>query len=418
MSNLNIALTPWQQEVWDDKSRFKVVAAGRRTGKTYFAASWLLFKALTTKKGHIFYVAPTQQQARDVMWHLLFELGHEVIVGHHINNMTITLAGGRTISLKGADNPDTLRGVSLAACVLDEFAFMKPEVWNLIIRPALSDLKGDAIFIGTPAGRNHFYDLYYSAAGEKPGWESYHFTSYDNPYLDKAEIDSAREEMSAFAFRQEYMASFEARDSEIFSEDMIQIDSKEPKQGDFFITGDIAGFDVPKGGRGKKNRRDNTCYAVVKVTADGKWWVADMVVGRWTVKETADKLFQLHRKYRPMAVGIERGIAKQAVMHPLEEMMRERGYFFTVHDLTHGNNKKTDRVVWALEPRFEKKKVYLNKGEWNIQFLDELFQFPDPLTHDDMPDALAYIDQLVKSNITPASEFIDYYEPLDDYAGY
>ena len=417
MSNLNISLTPWQQKVWDDKKRFKVVAAGRRTGKTYFAACWLLYTALTTKKGHVFYIAPTQQQARDVMWHTLFDLGHEVIVGHHINNMTITLVGNRTISLKGADNPDTLRGVSLAACVLDEYAFMKPEVWEMIIRPALSDLMGEAIFIGTPAGRNHFYALHSKAmSSEYDNMSAYHFTSYDNPYLNKEEVDMARKELSNFAFRQEYLASFEARESELFKEDMIILNSKEPSSGEYYITGDLAGFEV-KTGRGAK-KADNTCFAVVKVTDTGEWWVKDMIVGRWSARETADKVFRLHRKYKPKALGLEKGILKQAVMEPLMEMMRERSYFFTVTELSHGNQKKVDRVVWALEPRFEKKKIALNPGDWNIQFLDELFQFPSPLTHDDMPDALAYIDQLVKTNIISPDEFIDYYEPLDEAAGY
>lgn len=418
MSNLDVSLTPWQQEVWNAPDRFKVIAAGRRTGKTHFAACWLLYKALTTKKGHVFYIAPTQMQARDVMWHLLFDIGHEVIVGHHINNMTITLVGGRVISLKGADNPDSLRGVSLAGCVLDEYAFMKPEVWELIIRPALSDLMGEAIFIGTPAGRNHFYDLYSKAFAGQEGWRSFHFTSYDNPFLNKSEIDAARAEMSSFAFRQEYMASFEARDSDIFKEEYIQFDKKEPKQGDFYIACDLAGFEAHKTGKGRKTRRDNSVFAVVKVTPDGRWWVADMVGGRWSAKETADKIFQLHREYRPRALGIEKGIAKQAVMEPLKEMQRARQYFFETTDLSHGNQKKTDRVVWALEPRFEKKQVYLNPGDWNIQFLDELFQFPDPLTNDDFPDALAYIDQLAQSNLAFAGDFEDYYEPTDSYAGY
>ena len=159
MSSLKIELLPWQQQVWNSPVRFKVVAAGRRTGKSRLAAYLLLFNALQTNKGQVFYVAPTQGQARDIMWQTLLEVGHSVISGSHINNLQIKLINGTTISLKGADRPETMRGVSLKYLVMDEYADMKPEVWEQILRPALADQKGCALFIGTPMGRNHFYDL-------------------------------------------------------------------------------------------------------------------------------------------------------------------------------------------------------------------------------------------------------------------
>ena len=154
-TELNIQLLPWQQEVWEDPTRFKIVAAGRRTGKSRLAAWMLIVNALQADKGHVFYVAPTQGQARDIMWQTLLELGHPVISGSHINNLQIKLVNGATISLKGADRPETMRGVSLKFLVLDEYADMKPDVFEQILRPALTDQKGCAMFIGTPMGRNH-----------------------------------------------------------------------------------------------------------------------------------------------------------------------------------------------------------------------------------------------------------------------
>ena len=180
---LDINLLPWQEEVWGDDSRFKVVAAGRRTGKSRLAAYLLLVKALSTDKGHIFYVAPTQGQARDIMWNMLLELGSEVIKASHVNNMQITLTNNIIISLKGADRPETMRGISLFYLVMDEYADMKPEVWESILRPALTDLRGGCLFIGTPIGRNHFYELY-KQAEETEGYRSWHYTSYDNSLLD------------------------------------------------------------------------------------------------------------------------------------------------------------------------------------------------------------------------------------------
>jgi predicted phage terminase large subunit-like protein len=416
---LDIKLLEWQKEVWKDTSRFKVVAAGRRCGKSRLAAWMLIVNALQADRGHVFYVAPTQGQARDIMWSLLIELAHPVIKTSHINNMQITLVNGATISLKGADRPDTMRGVSLKFLVLDEYADMKPSVFEEILRPALADQKGSCLFIGTPKGRNHFYDLYvYADKGDDDSYGSWHFTSYNNETLDPEEIDLAKKSMSSFAFRQEFMASFEALGSEIFKEDWIIIDKEEPAIGDYYIAIDLAGFTDPSSTSKKNKRLDNTAISVVKVNEEG-WWIKEIIYGRWTLEETASTIFKAVEKYRPMAVGIERGIAKQAVMSPLTDMMKRYSRYFRIEELTHGNQRKIDRVVWALQGRFENGLITLNKGEWNHRFLDELFQFPNHLVHDDLIDSLAYIDQLAK--VAYHSDFIDLeveFEPLDLIAGY
>jgi predicted phage terminase large subunit-like protein len=415
MTNLNISLLPWQQKVWEDKSRFKVVAAGRRTGKSRLAAYLLIVNALQANKGHVFYVAPTQGQARDIMWQTLLEVGHPVITGSHINNLQIKLVNGATISLKGADRPETMRGVSLKYLVMDEYADMKPSVWEQILRPALADQKGGALFIGTPMGRNHFYELYqYGLSEQDDTFKSWHFTSYDNPLIDPNEIETAKKSMSSFAFRQEFMASFEAQGGELFKEEWVVFNEEEP-EGDYFIAIDLAGFaDESKGSKSKK--LDESAIAVVKTNSDG-WWVKDIIHGRWTVEETAKKIFNAVKKYEPLSVGIERGIAKQAVMLPLSDMMRRTGSFFRVEELTHGNKKKTDRIVWSLQGRFEHGQIKLNKGEWNTQFLDQLFQFPNHLVHDDLIDALSYIDQLSKQSYVAEFEEDDW-EPMDTLVGY
>jgi len=416
---LDIKLLDWQKEVWKDTSRFKVVAAGRRCGKSRLAAWMLIVNALQADRGHVFYVAPTQGQARDIMWSLLIELAQPVIKTSHINNMQLTLVNGATISLKGADRPDTMRGVSLKFLVLDEYADMKPSVFEEILRPALADQKGSCLFIGTPKGRNHFYDLYvYADKSEDDSFEAWHYTSYDNETLDNEEINLAKQSMSSFAFRQEFMASFEALGSEIFKEDWIQIDKEEPAIGDYYIAIDLAGFTDPSSTSKKNKRLDNTAISIVKVSEEG-WWIREIIYGRWTLEETASTIFKAVEKYRPMAVGIERGIAKQAVMSPLTDMMKRHSRYFRIEELTHGNQRKIDRVVWALQGRFENGLITINKGEWNARFLDELFQFPNHLVHDDLIDSLAYIDQLAK--VAYYSDFIDLeeeFQPLDEIAGY
>jgi predicted phage terminase large subunit-like protein len=418
MTELNVKLLPWQQTVYNSPVRFKVVAAGRRCGKSRLAAWLLIINALQAKSGHVFYVAPTQGQARDIMWGLLLDLAHPIISSSHVNNMQIKLINGASISLKGSDRPDTMRGVSLKYLVLDEYADMKPSVWEEVLRPALADQKGECLFIGTPKGRNHFYELYkYAELSDDPTYAAWHFTSYDNPLLDPNEIDTAKNSMSSYAFRQEFMASFEALGSEIFKEQWVKFNNEEPEEGEYYIAVDLAGFaDVAVATRAKTRKLDQTAIAIVKANTEG-WWVADIIYGRWDIKKTAQKIFEAVRAYQPVAVGIEKGALRNAVLPYLTDMMKSGQRFFRVEELTHGNKKKTDRVVWALQGRFEHGNIELSEGEWNTEFMDQLFQFPNPLVHDDLVDALSYIDQLAK-----VSYYVDFDEDeleiIDQLAGY
>lgn len=418
-AELDLSLIPWQKEVWNDPRQNHVIVAGRRTGKTDFIARRKIYRALTdgitSRDVHRVYVAPTQGQARDVMWKKLLEVGAPVIKSSHINNLEITLINDQTISLKGADRPETMRGLKIADLSLDEYADMKPYVLEEILLPACTDLDAPIDIIGSPIGRNHFYDFYTEKKlSNDPDWGTWHFTSYDNPFLDKELLEKRKKKMSSYAFRQEFLASFEARGSEIFHEDWVKFSEKEP-EGYYYIAIDLAGFEE-LGKRNKTRRLDSTAISIVKVNEHG-WWVKEIIHGRWDLKETANRIFEAVKKYQPVSVGIERGIAKQAVMSPLMDLMKRNNRFFVVNELTHGNRKKTDRIIWALQGRFENGYITLNKGEWNAAFLDQLFQFPDVLTHDDMIDSLAYIDQLQSVVYHPDIE-VDDFDYLDPIAGF
>lgn len=415
MTALNLQLLPWQQEVMESSARFKVIAAGRRTGKSHLAAVSLILSALNGEKGKTFYVAPTQGQARDVIWNTIFDIAGEIIERSHVNNLEITLAGGNTIYLKGADRPDTLRGVSLKHLVLDEYAFMKPEVFESILRPALADCKGTAIFIGTPEGRNHFFDVY-QGAESWDDWESFHYTSFDNPIVDRKEIEHARQTLPAWAFQQEFMASFDARTGGMFDTDnfIYYTDCKEV--GDYYISIDLAGFKSQ--GQRKAKKRDNSAIAITKVTASGTWYVEDIIYGQWSLDETCNHIFAAVEKYRPIKVGIEKGIAQQAVMSPLGDMMRRKGRVFRIEPLSHGNQKKEDRIAWSLEGRFANGLIQLKKAEWNARFVDEAANFPSSLVHDDLIDALSYCDQIAQIAYLDGIELADEWEPLEDAVGF
>ena len=418
MAGVNISLLPWQEKVINDPARFKVIAAGRRCGKTHFAAVTLILAALDGKPGMTMYVGPTMGLARDLMWDKLFELAGDIIEASNVNNLEITLSGGNKITLKGSDRPDTLRGYSIKHLVLDEFAFHKEGVFDTILRPALADRKGTALFISTPEGRNSFYDVYMNGEAGKKGWKSWHLTSRDNPLLDPEELEAAKETMAGWQYRQEFEASFDAKGSEFFDpEEFSYYETLGDRgNGDYYIAVDLAGFESDRGNKTK--RRDNSAMSIVFVDDSGTWWVEDIQYGRWTLDETAQKIFEAVDKYKPISVGIEKGIAQQAVMNPLQDVMRRTHRVFRIELLSHGNQKKEDRILWALQGRFEHGKIKLKQGDWNLTFVDEASAFPSKLVHDDLLDSLAYIDQMAIVPYASDLDFEDEYAPMDAVAGY
>ena len=418
MADLNFSLLPWQQTVFTDKTRFKVVAAGRRCGKSRLAATTLIIEALKCPAGSaVMYVAPTNGQARQIIWDVLMDIGREVIASSHVNQMDITMINGAKIYVRGADRPDTLRGVSLTYAVLDEVADIKPEAWEQVIRASLSDKKGRAIFIGTPKGRNWFYDLYNLGQNETDDdWKSWHFTTKDNPMIDEKEIESAKKTLSSFAFKQEYLASFDNAGSNLFKEEWIKY-GEEPEHGSYFIAVDLAGFEeVAKQAANAKKRLDESAITIAKVTDDGKWFITEIEHGRWDIRETASKILMKIRKYRPISVGIERGALKNAVLPYLSDLMRKSSIYCHIEDLTHGNRKKADRIIWALQGRFEHGRIILNsKHDWT-EFIDQLLMFPANGVHDDLIDSASYIDQLAVISYFMEGEDEDW-EPVDIISG-
>lgn len=202
-----IKLHPAQSKVFKDTHRFKVMVCGRRFGKTTLSITALIKEALE-KEGKYWYVAPTYRQAKQIAWDMLTRLLQKiewVVKRKNETELSIELVNGSKIELKGADNEDSLRGVGLNGVIMDEYAQIKPRVFEEIIRPTLTDTKGWAWFIGTPQGFNHFYEM---SNKQDKDYATFHFTSFDNPYLDHGEIAKAQEELTENAFNQEYLAKF------------------------------------------------------------------------------------------------------------------------------------------------------------------------------------------------------------------
>jgi predicted phage terminase large subunit-like protein len=178
----------------------------------------------------------------------------------------------------------------------------------------------------------------------------------------------------------------------------------------------LAGFESDRGNKTK--RRDNSAIAVVFVDENGVWWVEDIAFGRWTLDETAERIFKAVEQYRPPAVGVEKGIAQQAVMGPLSDLMRRTARVFRIDLLSHGNQKKQDRILWALQGRLEHKRIRFKHGAWNTALVDEASAFPSQLVHDDLLDALSYVDQMAVVPYMSNLDVEDEYEPYDAVAGY
>lgn len=412
---LNFNLHEKQMEIFKDPARFKVVAAGRRFGKSYLSAVTLLLEGMkeeneygmSLKSKQVWYIAPTYQQAKDIMWATLKDLGEPLIKKVHENTATITLINGRQIQLKGSDRPDTLRGPGLSYVVLDEYAFMKPEVWDVIVRPMLNETRGGALFIGTPDGKNHFYDLFVTASNAD-NWKAFQFKSIDNPIIDHEEIEAARQTMSEAAFRQELEASFSGGGTGAFAPEDFQYDDTNPYgSGGAYIAVDLAGFsETNTMSKSAEANLDETAITIVEVTPKG-WFVLDQISGRWGIRETALRIIRACHHYHPMALGIEKGALMNAVEPYLQEYMRRLGVYPRIVPLTHGNKRKIDRIMWALQGRFQHGQITFKRGHWNKKLTDQLLDFPNPLVHDDLVDSLAYIDQLAEVSFVPADEFYE-----------
>lgn len=204
-----------QKEVALDTHRFRVLCAGRRFGKSVLADIIAMKWATENANGLVWIVSPTYKQSKQIHWRGLKTLiPKSWIVKTNEVELSITLKNGSIIELKGAENPDALRGVKLRGLIIDEIASIRnwDWLWSEVLRPTLTDYQAPCLFISTPKGYNHFYDLYNIGQGllesDASPYRSWRFTSYDNPFIPVAEIDQAKLELSEDTFAQEYMADF------------------------------------------------------------------------------------------------------------------------------------------------------------------------------------------------------------------
>lgn len=332
-----------QKILVNNTSRYKVVVCGRRFGKTTYGVKTLVKAGLLKDNGQYFYVAPTYRQAKMIAWKMLQEsyLALPPQLQGRINEseLYIIIGNNTRIDIKGADNPDSLRGVGLDGIILDEYADIKPSVFEEIIQPALIDKEGWITFIGTPKGFNHFYDLFvYAQQHEDDGWKAFKFTSYDNPLINPAEIDKAKAQTTEDKFAQEYMADFRKMEGLVYKEfdrDTHLIDDKHVIKNRLEkIAGVDFGFTNPAVILSISRDNDNNYYV------EDEWY--------HTGKVNAEIIE--HAK----TLDINLFYPDPAEPDRIEEMKRAN---LTIRDV----NKDIEKGIDAVRTLFMNKKLFINK---------------------------------------------------------
>lgn len=330
---IKAVLHPAQWKIHADASRFRVVDAGRRFGKTRLGVMECLDVA--AKGGRAWWVAPSYKISQ-VGWRPLRRMaaripGAEVRLGE----LSATIPGGGEVVIRSADNPDSLRGEGLDFVVLDECAFMKPEAWAQSLRPSLSDRQGRALFISTPRGRNWFFDLYNRGQSEE-GWKSFHFCTSDNPHIPQTEIDAARIDMPEIIFRQEYLADFVDSEGAVFRR-IQEAAVLDPLDGPLPNRQYTAGVDVAA----------SIDYTVVTVLdTQSKDMVYMDRFNRVDYPVLIDRLAAVYDRWNLSGIVIE----ANSIGQPVIDHMATRGIPVTPFTTT---NTSKQMVIQALQSAFE-----------------------------------------------------------------
>jgi hypothetical protein len=333
---IDISLKKAQSEVFYSKKRFRVLVAGRRFGKSYLACIELFTKALERPGETFFYCAPTYRMAKDIAWKVLKKIiPREFIRSKNETDLKLELINESTIELKGTENAMALRGRSLSGVVLDEAAFMESAVWFEVIRPALADKQGWALFISTPDGTaSWFYDMWcYVPEDESGDWQRWCFTTIEGGNVPPAEVEAARAQLDTRTFRQEFEASFENLSGLVaisFSDANIDPDVK-----DIPILPLLLGVDF----------NVDPMSGICAIKADDTLYVFDeiMLTGGATTWDFADEVINRY--------GVERRVV--ACPDPTGGARKTAGVGATDHNILRksGFNVQTPRSPWKIRDK-------------------------------------------------------------------
>jgi predicted phage terminase large subunit-like protein len=365
-------LHPRQVEVARHPARFKVLVCGRRWGKTRLGVFLSLEAGLRGKR--VWWVAPTYAQA-SIAWRLARPLALQIPGAEAREaDRVLRLPGGGEIWFKSSDQADNLRGEGLDLLVMDEADFQPAEVWEQVLRPALADRKGRALFVSTPnVEGGWFHQLF--ALGQAGGsdWASWTFPSESNPYVDPAEIAAARAALPSIVARREFGAEFVSAGGARVQRAWLRVG--EPLEAEAVDT--VMGVDLAIS---TKDTADWTAAAVLSRTADGTVYVRDVQRVRAPFHQVLAFIAARAERWKPRTVAIENVQYQAAVV---QELLRTT-------DLpvlgVHPDRDKLTRFQ-PLEARYERGLVR-HAQDLPPEFERELLGFP-VADHDDQVDALS-----------------------------
>ncbi len=409
LSGLDIQLPPLhsaQMEVVKNMKRFTVLSAGRRWGKTKLGV-WLCLKYAWEGK-RAWWIAPSYSMTNEA-WADLRSIGIEYGIRVKEAERTIVTATGGSVQVRSADDPMKLRGAGLDFVVLDECAFMKPQTWAEVIRPALTEKKGSAFFISTPKGYN-FFEKLYSEANVLDDWVRFTYPTITNPIIDPAELEMAKQEIGSFLYAQEYEAQFIEASGGLFKadwfdhykiEERIGIDEEKNENTEIIYKykdkecrlEDCRRYATVDLATSTKQSADFTVITSVAITPEGKILILDIDRRRL---EAPDLLPLLQRKVEQFDlayVGIERAGYQLAFI----QMAKREG--LVVKSLK-ADRDKVSRA-YPLIARMEAGDIFFPKNStWFADVQTELLRFPEA-EHDDIVDSLAYavIESKVRKSI-------------------
>ena len=384
-----------QMEVAKSRSRFKVLSAGRRWGKTRLGV-WLCLEQ-AWKGNRSWWVAPTYAMALEG-WKDLRNIGIEYGTVIKESEKTIITPTGGMVSIRSADNPDRLRGAGLDFVVLDECAFMKENVWSEVIRPTLTERQGGALFISTPKGYNWFEKLFHSAENND-GWERWQLPTKTNPFVPESELEIARKEIGSYLYSQEYEAKFVELTGGMFQADwfkrytvneVTELDEKGYYETNRYINLEnerinensirkIATVDLATS---TKEQADFTVVSIVGSTPKGNVVVFEIYRKRLEAPDIIPLLKRLYDQYELDYIGIEKAGYQLALI----QIARREG--LPVKELR-ADRDKISRAM-PLSARMEQSQVYFKSDAlWFDDLQREMLQFPEG-EHDDQVDSLAY----------------------------
>jgi len=278
---------PGQALFHDATARFRVLACGRRWGKTLACVNETARIAWQNPGSLSWWVAPSYAQAR-----IAFDQFHANLPGAITralsSTLTLELTNGSVVAFKSAEIPDNLRGVGLDFLVVDEAARVRPAAWHEALRPTLTDSASRAVFISTPAGRNWFYDLFTVGQDpQAPECAAWRFPTAANPYISRQDIDHARATLPARVFRQEYDAEFLEDDRSVFhnARSLVRALLRPPERDDRCVMG----VDLGK-------RRDFTVCVVIETRAMSVVGFERYSLTDWTIQQ--QRIGDMARRYR------------------------------------------------------------------------------------------------------------------------